>query len=773
LVLDAQFRFPLRAVVLVGPDRWIPCNSKGEFSIVDTPSGMTLRVEADGYQSKLVQVESLESVALPEVLLEPLRKSAVFVEDDSGVPMPGVAVDWQAAVDPINAPRPDSISDWISSRVHVSGLSIATVTDSQGVSSLSLSMAAMVTVRDPKSSGFITVRVQPGAEVVVHLSDTPTRLQFVDDQTEAPAAGIEIEVWSSAEIASSACTYLTDKDGIIEVQTTAYPVLVRRPGGENFLEEMVSSSPGITRAERGYFSSYLAVEDDGDSELRQVRIRRSGSELLLLDAQSGRPIDARVWMRAVRNERCPENVTRASLCSASMPRSGSRDEDTTFTSKDGLVPVPYLILQQLNGQGPLRACDTIVLCASGYSPIRIPANSFPVRQVGLVHPVHLEPTQPRSLHVRYANGMPYRSTVWVYAPQGDVSLWRDNGRDDGEHGPFDWGGGDLQVGFGDDPFFDVKIPAGDLDRSTVIELVVPVKTGALEIRGIPIDYPASNLGAKLGLGAGAALYRPVSGGSGRCRFEDLPCGSYAVGPESWIGAVELKMLEGRLDDSDQEIVGTRRIVEEGKTTIVDWDPNWGSSVRIEGQIQAPRSTEGRLFLLPDYGSSILDRIETRIGTPRATISRRSRAIPMDRAGRYVIQVGDPVPRTIALCLSYDAGADWGTLLSFLVIETIRPGESLKLELGSIECVRTDSPPWGNLLIEYVMPASALRYPLDTYFNTRRTTWQCERPVLIQDIPLAVDVVRVGGVPIPVSLKPNEVVKIPWARAEVPSPPKAR
>jgi hypothetical protein len=729
-------------MVIVGPARWVPCDIRGDFAIAGSTLGESIRVESAGYASKTLKVVELDPNGSIEVLLDPLRDSAVIVEDGGGSRLQGVIVEWRAAVDPVTARTPSLTSGWIIAREHVSGDTVTKTTDSDGVSRLALSRAAMAAVHDPKSSAVMTVMVAPGAEVLVRMPSEPTRLQFVDDATGAPVPGMEIESWSSSEISSRASLAVTDRNGVVELLPSSYPVLVRRPGGANVSDDMIPASPGITRRRKGYIGRSLVVEAGLEGGLGQIRLRRAGAQLLLLDARSGLPIDARVWMDTARQDDCPETAAEASGCSSHTPRKGDRNEETTFMCRDGLLPVPDYILRKLEAT---PAHDRIQLCAPGYAPARVPVDAFPLRQVGFVYPVHLEPARPRSLRVRYANGDAYRGTVWVHAPRGNVRLWHDYGKVDGLHGPFDWSGGDLQVGFGDRPAPDHVIPATQLTPAEVIELQLPVRTGAIEVHGIPPDYAASSLRAKLGLTSDAALYRPGSGGDGRCRFESLPCGSYAVGPEWWIRAVELKMLEFRADGREEEIAGTRRLVEEGATTTVAWNPDWASQIRVEGRVRAPSYTEGRLFLLPDFGPATLDRKEIALGMPRAIMSRRREQIAMDRDGRYVIEVGDPMPRTIAVCLSYSGGDDWGTLLSFQVVETIKPGESIELQLGSLRLVRPDSQLPAEVRVSLQMAPTSLRYPLSTAFTGRTCAWAGEGPLVLDGIPLSIDHVSVGVV----------------------------
>lgn len=769
-VLDEQFRIPLRA--------WIAC-SGAEQGFTDE-SGLaalrfeharvqTLSISAPGYVDLSVKDFVPSATIEREILLAAERKSCVLVEFERG----GVAVDvnvtWRAAVD---EPEREYVTAWMYSRMQRSGNEIATRTDASGRACLALAGNSLAVVEHPLHHARTTVRVSPGQVVRVVLPERALRLRFVEADTEKPIAGLELDSWCPNESESMSQAHRTDSDGVIALLPTSYPILVRRTRENIWLAELIPSSPSISRVGAGGdVHTQLRIERAPTEDPVVVRVKRCGGNLRLVDDATNQPISGRVHLERRTGANCPPDAAKITGCTLHSPRGGAVGvEGTSLSVTDGLFTLPCTLPGVDSPAKPYEKEREVVIVVSGYAPHTIPLASLPGNSATVPHEIRLTPVRQRTLRVVQSDGRPSRMGIGVYSPKGDIVVYSNNRPSaDGVHGLFDWMGSELWVNSGAGNEWPYRFTAEQCAASEELLLAVPVETGSIQVEGIPRGARPAKLIAKSGVSLAGIVYRPTKLDETTCTFESLPVGTYLVGPSAWVLSAEWQSFSVG-DKFTHEEHSSRLVVRPNETTKMPWLATWSGGQRIEGRVRiVPKSTVAP-FLVPLYGGQGIYGENPSTGIPRMIFGRRSPRLPLEPDGSYHIDASDPLPLVIAVCTPI-SDALWGTVSNLQVIETLLPGESIDIPVGSIELKWTSAPLDKPRWLTMQWPGTSFRHPLDTMHNNLRFAWDTSSPLRVETLPLGVRELKYGKAILPFELRAGEVTHIDVDAAAIAQPPR--
>jgi hypothetical protein len=724
----------------------------GESELRSTSDGpIVLAASAPGYASQRVELSAPPSTGAIEILLEPAMSACVWVEFDDGRPAAGARVEWRAVVEALER---DQLTDWIDSRRRSAGAALETLADGEGRACVATGVAVLARVSDPSSGAGHTVRVLPGGEQQVVLSSHPLRVEFVDIDSRQPLAGLELDAWYPTEIDALAHALTTDAHGVAAIAASSYPILLRRPNASLWQSALVPLSAGMTQVGvGGRLAPMIRIDGPPPDGVLTVGVQNCGGLARFVDDISGEPIDAlvRTTVRSVRE--CGEPGKGVTQCTAKTARCALQSADQVFAVERGLLRLHCLFpdaeKQALAGVDALE----VVFAVAGYRPCSVPLAQLPGRGDAQPLEFRLTSSAVRTLRVVHHGGAPYRQSISIYAPDHDFLAWAGLHRDTGIHGPFDWFGGDLLVRIGESWEGARRIPAAQLEAEHEITLTLEADTGVIVVEGGPAHLAHFPLVAKLGLSLGGTLYEPVSVEGVVRRFEGLPAGSYMVGPRKWVESAELQSftIEDKFERRDH---ATRVALGPGETVVVPWLDAWAATRERRGRVRVLPEGAAAPFIVPLYGP--YDE-EMPAGIQHMVFGRRTERLPLDRRGNYVIAAGDPLPLMLVVCVADDG--QWGTSQGLHVLDTLRPGESLDIQTGSVE-LHWAGPATNELVpVRVEARAEDFRFPLSSFHNAGQLSWRADLPLRIDGIPLHVRSIEVKRRLTPVQLARGVVTRL--------------
>lgn len=763
-VLDDAFGVPIAARIEPGQGAaGLSDPQTGGFRLVDTEGTPgSLFVSSAGFESQHIELDESSSEEELEIRLRPSRSAAVLVQQTDGSSAAHVLVTWQAAGE---LREGQELNHWIQAGAQRSGEQVSSNTDLDGVSRMRIAVPAIAVVQDPRSTATRTVRVRPGEEVLVVLPDRPLLLKIVDADSLEPLAEQDLEAWWPRDPAALIESLRSDSEGLVALASTSFPVLLRVPGSSAWQHELVPLSPGVSRTGfGGDVQTLVRIDWTPGTEALTIGVRGSAGRVRLLDENSGEPVDAPVRVRA-RYRGCGEQSAPDLRCTSFSPRSAFQSADEIYLPRDGVVVLPFLLRDAEHlalGQG---ADSDLVVTAAGYRPLRIEPSTPSLPGDAGIPTYALQRADLRWLRVVHEGGAAFTRRVGIYSPAEDFFCYAESGRPDGLHGPFDWPGGDLLVSSGDGGDWSWSVSSARLAESAEVTLTVPRDTGSIVVQGIPDGCSEVMLVAKLGLGL-AGEYYPTSATGDSCRFDDLPTGSYLVGPREWIRGAEMQSVTFEDPEGGGKPRRIRTRVKRGQVSRLEWVEGWAAGRTIEGRVQVLGS-EVDPFLVPLYGVGG-DPTERESGRlPRMILGRRSPRIPLDRHGRYEILPTDPLPKLIAICVADETS--WGGVTGFHVLEVIAPGETVEIPTASVELHWKGEPAEGLVEVGYLVPVETLRHPLPTFHTDSHNRWATGAPLRLEGIPVHVRELFVAARPVAVRLREGETMRVDVDIQALPAP----
>jgi len=768
VVVDDVFEVPLPCAVSTASGAGTMADSEtGRFEWAPPDSDWTgISFESVGYHRRELLRTDLVGMDSIEVRLTADSEATLIVEYESGQPVAGVPVIWRAAVD---RPERRSIPRWIDGSAQVSGRLAESVTDRAGIARMAIGMGALADVQLGRTQGSRLVWMAPGSVVKLRVPQDALTLQLLDSDTRRPVAGEELEFWYPREILARSQRARSDESGQIPILPTSFPILVRYPEGKLWQRELVPIDGFMTRVGTGgRVRTMLRIDAPSPTGNLVALVNTCGPMLKLVDAESGEPIVGLARVRARNPRRCgPTPVEAVSSCTVYSPRSSFADPDQICRVVDGLLELSCLMFDGASTAGVPPNGINLIVTVEGYSPGAVVLAPSPLSAATPID-VQLRRAKLRRLVLHHADGVPYRGEIAIHALADDVLCLRESTRDDGSCGPFDWSLGDVSVQVAGR--WSHRVSAGELERLETVPIVLESITGKITLTGIPVDYPRSRLVAKGSPGPEGKLHAPSSIADGTCTFTGLSPGDYLVGPRAWVEGVELASIIPRETHPDgYESTGMRTQVGPGSTIVVAWRPEWAAGRELEGHVRLVGPGNVQPFLLPLYGGDPEPAGPVSLEPPRITGSRRSPQIHLDPSGRYRIGALDPLPKLIAIAVVDDAL--WGAVVGLHVLQTIRPGESATVEVGSAALRWTGQPRVELSLVRYSIPAESLNHPVHSFYERADTWWDTRVPLVLHGIPRRLAQLTIDGQGLDLSFSPDGWMNVEYAGPHSAHPPK--
>lgn len=758
-VVDEMFGLPVRALVTQSGGVSVFSDGKtGEFELtLEGAIGGVLRATANGFEASEKELPSRIDSEWITLSLRSTSFASVIVQDAEGLAIPHATVTWRPTVHDFKG---ENVNSWIRDDIEPEGRTLELDTDPLGASRVRLTVPAIASVTHPRNGTRVGVRVSPGEERVLTFSEDPVTLQFVDGRAGSPLQELDLEAWYPREVSSTVTRVRTDAEGIARVAPTSFPILIRLAGLGVWDRELLPNCPEITLAGfGGTLRPILRLDRVGSThQPLQVGVFACGGQIRLIDDASGAAITALARFALREASYCQgKNLVKPSNCVIAAPQDESDDIDGTIFVRNGTLNLPCTLTRTKLFEPNARARWVLALDLRGYIPLRVPATTLPWSPSDPELELRLTRVKSRMLRVVQSDGRPFRRAIAIYSPLGDMIVWRSRGSEDGMHGPFDWPGEDLLVQTGDETEWEYRLHAETLMVTETATLSIPTQTGTIVVEGMPPGVDASQLVAKLGVGLLGVVSFPSSISQGTCRFDALPVGYYLVGPNAWVEGAELQSQEQARDSLRMVPRLSRVWVKQGEVTTINWMGAWESGRVIEGRILGRGPNPPELFLVPFFSAASFAKEEPPGEIPRMVFGRRSPRIALDREGRYRIGEHDPLPQLLVVCSTDDAS--WGTVQGLHVVETIVPGESIEIPMGSLQLVDKSMGRNRDVEVDYTVPPESLRYPLFTFHQVSRNTWAPGSALRLNCIPLSVRQISVDNHVIPIELSTSTVITL--------------
>jgi len=759
-VLDARFGTPVRASVCPeNSECVVTTEESGGFQVMVSGRGKpSLRVSAFGYQSQRVTIDTETDLRPFEIFLEPQNPSRVTVRSSDGSAVVGRVLQWRAST--IGRRTRDNLK-WFDSHTHAAGAQVITRTDAAGNSELTLSVPATVDVLSETGAVGATLRLQPGEHVELILTEGALTLTLIENDSDRPLAGMQVETWKPLDPRSTTRSYETDSMGVIRIPASPTPVFVkpllsdeaprlRVVGGSAAASATLSADPGVIR---------LPHAMDGEELLIEVTLVpvRDRARLELVNEIDGTAVTgpAHVTLRRTVPVVTSDGRPRE-LPYVRMPRSIPK---TISTLRNGELLVPPHVMDELNRVPESLSEMELVVTVDGFLPLHL-ADVRSVLLPGQTGTTHsMKPAPHRWVKVSHADGSAYRGRVAVYSPHHHAYCYNSEVGDGGVFGPFDWLGGDIEViteVMGRSPRQPAQlVPASNLDLQEKISITLPSRTGSIAVKGVPAFSSALGLVA-LRYDSGIE-YPPTSTGESDCRFDGLPIGKYAVGPRDWLrGALaNSRVTHGVF--SSAESTQSMLQVRAGVVTTAQWQHAWAAASDLRGRVRIVGSAGSEPLLIPVYGIRDPASGIAWDPVPSVIVSAARRTVPLEDAGWYRIRAGEPVPDLIAVCLPDSAG--WCDINAVHLVATIEPGESIEIPTGSIVLSWEGDPLDADLGVRYRVGRPDLRWQVRGPLVWSNNTWSTETELILHGVPTCVQSVSVSGKSIPIRLSANETLRL--------------
>lgn len=714
-LVDATFGFPLRraSMSLDGVTQF--ASEPVRFSTVHAQPFLPGTVfRAAGYEDFHV----IANASAPKkIRMRPSKAATVVVRHQDGQAPVGGRVTWRAL-------SFDGASSKAADRVTALGVylgkGVQKETDGIGMAQVDTAVAVEARIEHPSLSFAITKLVEPGQSVLAVLPTCGVEVQFLD-HSGAPLRGLALEYWSPSDLSGTTVRVSTDGHGVVEVPVVPAGFLLRLPGAIRTAMRFddIGHSGVSAESEGGDWKTVLRFHSVDCGARVVIRLQRCAPVFMVLDAATNERLSGKAYVSPYSG--MPVEVPGGA---AIPPRPWRSVGAVLGTGKeleiaDGELSLPCY--RAANPQVLQGEPGSMVISVDGYEPVYLDKHEFGalVSEPTVEHTVHVHKCPTVALRIVLADSNVYRGRVRVKSVDHNAYIYTGTRANREGVRTFSWYGGPIEV--------EVQGASFNLRPTppAVTELVLPRSSASIKIVGVPEEALVTDLVALSEDGFDAIRFRPSRGEVGAVVFEGLPPASYVVGPIDWVECVK---SQPNLPDGHARVT-----LRSGETALVPWSPSWTSSPGATGVVQVASQNGSPPFLVPAYSAQ---------SSGRLVLGRTYPRVPVSHDGRYMIEVGAPLPGLLAVCRTNDGL--WGANTAFHVLEFIEPGESLQLETRSVSLRWGGEAPPERVKVAYEVVTSEMRHPIETFQKRSELWWFPANEVTIRGIPLYVEALEVDG-----------------------------
>jgi len=168
---------------------------------------------------------------------------------------------------------------------------------------------------------------------------------------------------------------------------------------------------------------------------------------------------------------------------------------------------------------------------------------------------------------------------------------------------------------------------------------------------------------------------------------------------------------------------------------VPWSREWANAVTYTGHVRVTGGS-ARPFVIPVYGlEATSDSFGPRVAVARGTPER----IALGPQGTYEIAAGAPAPDMMLVCIptpSFGQAINWEGG-SALIVETILPGESCDIVLGTLDLQWNEAPAQEGIAFE--LERSPLRHSVSGPAAVLRVNWDLgagQNRLILHNVPVS-------------------------------------
>ncbi len=676
--IERGTRVPVRAVLTLVESSRSPsmatklaADANGHLEADDTPTlAPTLTLTAYGYESMEVDTGELRLARGAGLTVEmtPARRARVRVVDRVDAPLANVSVLWS----PATALGDDREGDRLQS-----------LSGADGLAEVSSAVPLWACAEDTQGRTTQRVRVQPDGPVVdLVLGGSALTLNVYDARSGSPVPALLLRARQSGSGDLLGQPAVTDENGALTLLGFEPPLVLEAPRSNNHTFSRLQSS------EFAHVSR--------NPRLLDVRGHR---------ARSVESIDILVEGCGF-EVRCMGRLTGAALDGLFEWRADFLRQDGTWTLglwTPGDIVSGRASLPCFNLEHPAYSGSRVTLRPEGHASRRVDVKALAATQGSGATPqtVHFERFTPRGLVFLSPEGgaVPVGNVRLVDAATGEPIL-ATQADESGRTPLFHWSGGDLAVRIdslasGGEPLaptrdatVEIEVSSADLEHSERATVIVPMRTGTLEILNCPDVHESLIVRTSRGVDL-----LPTKTGT-TLRFENVPLGKGIVGPVPWVDGLWQRAFYGdRTGWFELRTTATLRI---------PWNPPWAARAELTGQVRFTGELPGAPLLIPVFGPP----------ASRQPMGSRMTHLPITEDGRYRILAGDVVPSLLLICCREEARARYGVERSpFRILGSIEPGQDAEVQLETLRLTWPDEVEWdGPVDVFFELPATRFHDP---------------------------------------------------------------
>ena len=551
----------------------------GSFSLDTDLSQIEIVVRAIGYQQETITVQAGQGdVELEAALSARLNGVLVNVVDVEGHSVNGATI-YQAAV-----PAPSS---WPTQEQRSLGTS-----DENGQAWIELPSATALFATSERAASGITLW-EPGVgrlEITLRAAGL-LGVRLADSGQSVDGVAITVRQYKSYPIVQHHAN--TDAGGLVETPLPPGEYrLVHIADGYGPLVGRSGANGGVQQ--QGEFWISIAADATTWIDVRQD-LRRL---VVLRDALTGdSPLQGSARIEVQEGPPIFDPPQWVAVAGQADSRSGKIDLSLFESAFD----VPAAI----------RFCFE----APGYSPKTLsqPHLTLPA---GTTTEVLLEPAVLRELLLVTQSGEPFLRPVTLISVSEQRQLLRDVPNAEGVIGPFGWGGGDVAISETSRESAPVLavVPESRIERDPQPRVELGV-SAAITVQAGP---PGVDALRTLML---ADAFQRMEGRieDGALIFDQLPPGSYEVGPVESLRTISLRLTKGR------DALPIR--LDAGEQLDLEWNSAWEPPGDIRGKVDVTNVNATDLYIFPRFGPIALP-----LGCDHGALR-----FPVDPDGRYALK----------------------------------------------------------------------------------------------------------------------------------------
>ncbi len=679
-------------------------DADGRLLIPNSPNlAPNLALSARGYESSQVDTQRLRQSEESELVVEliPNLQARVRVISDHGVPIAGVALDWIPATNLGDARDATPFESQ---------------TGADGIGQVASASSLWASASGERGAISQRVLVEPGGPLVELVVGGSTHtLVFLDSGSGAPASGVSLQVRQSASGDMLGHPVVTDAQGEVSLLGFRPPLVLEFQRDVNRLFAESQSSP-FTHVSRNPRMLDIFGIGAPPSERIEIQLDACGYRVQCMSGTTGEPLDGPSEWRA--DFQVGDGSWVLGLWTAHTIVNGQANLPCFHLDHRLYMNSRLLVRPQLHATAELDR-GLLLLSQDPQGPQQT---------------AFFDPYLPRSLALKSAQGGPLpvgNLSILEADQETPVAFARTNM--EGITVPFHWPGGDLLVRIDGIPTADpseplgllapnrpptilVRVPRAELERNEVVPVLVPIRTGTIEVHGCPEDHAPLILRT-----SGDMELHPTKTGS-TLLFQNVPCGRIIVGPEAWVAGLWQRKYYGspagwfQLKSSD--------VLE------LPWNPLWFSPRELTGRVQFTGELPGDPLLIPIYGPP----------STRQPIGARMSQIQRNARGEYRIPSGDALPSLILICCREEARATFARGRRPLrILGDVAPGQDRTLQLKSVRLTWPADTPWdGPVEIQFQLPESRFLNPASMRIAWDNELggfahWRNEGPLTVQGL----------------------------------------